>query len=295
MNLSAYGLLFLTSLLWGGNSVAGKLAMGHVSPMLLTSSRLGLALIVLVVIGRHHLKREREAVRANLPLLFTLGLFGFTLFNVALYSALLFTSAVNTSIEQAAIPMLIFIGNFLLFGQRVAWGQIAGFSLSVLGVVLTAAHGEPARLLALDVNRGDAIMLVALLVYAAYTVMLRKRPPLHWLSLMTALTGLAFLSSLPFVFAEWAWGALLWPDAQGWAVILYAGLLPSLVAQVFYIRGVELIGANRAGLFINLVPICGTLLAVAVLGEQVFAYHAAALALVLAGIALAEWSGRRLG
>ncbi|HEV7255407.1 MAG TPA: DMT family transporter [Mesorhizobium sp.] len=290
----AYLLLLLTTLLWGGNGVAGKLAVGHVSPMLLTSLRWGLAFLILWLLGRGRLRADWAALRPHLPLLALLGFLGFSLFNIALYAALLFTTAVNTSIEQAGIPMLIFGLNFLLFRQRVAWGQAVGFSLAVAGVALTASHGSLDRLLALDVNFGDALMLVAVLAYALYTVLLRFRPAVHWLSLMVVLTGAATLTSLPFAIGEAALGHMIQPDGQGWAVVAYTVLFPSILAQIFFIRGVELIGANRAGLFVNLVPIFGTLLSILILNEAFHLYHAAALAMVLGGIALAEWSGKRM-
>ncbi len=293
MHIVAYALLLLTTLFWGGNSVAGKLAVDHVSPMLLTAARWGIGFALLWLIGRKRLAADWPLMRTRLPFLAFLGFVGFCLFNVALYAALTFTTAINASIEQAGIPMLIFLGNFVFFRQRMTGGQAAGFTLSILGVILTAAHGEPARLLALDVNFGDALMLVAVAVYAAYTVLLRFRPQVHWLSLMIALTGSAFLSSLPFVAAEFALGHGIVPDAQGWGIIAYTALFPSLLAQAFYIRGVELVGANRAGLFINLVPIFGTLLSIAMLGEALHPYHPVAMAMALGGIGLAEWSGRR--
>ena len=286
----AYILLFLTSLFWGGNAVAGKLAVGHVSPMLLTAGRWGLACALLVAIGWRQFRMDWPAIRPKLPLLAVLGMLGFTVFNVALYSALLFTTAINTSIEQAAIPMVIFVANFLLFRTRVATAQILGFLVSIVGVLLTASHGDPTSLLALDLNFGDGLMLVAVLVYGLYTVALRVKPDVHWQSLMVTLTFAAFVTSLPFVAAEAAWGGLIVPDARGWAIVAYVVFFPSLLAQVFYIKGVELIGGNRAGLFINLVPVCGTLLSIVVLGEDFHLYHAVALALVLGGIWLAERS-----
>lgn len=289
MQRQAYILLLLTTLFWGGNSVAGKLAVGHVSPMLLTNLRWGLACLCLLALGHARLRADWTVVSARLPFLFGLAFLGFTLFNVAAYSAVVHTSAINVSIEQAGIPMLIFILNFLFFRIRVSVGQIVGFSLSLVGVALTAGHGSLASLLNLQVNVGDAIMLVALVVYAIYTVALRFRPAVHWQSFMIVLTGAAFLTSLPFALAEHATGAMIWPDARGWAVVAYTVLFPSLLSQVFYVRGVELIGANRAGLFINLVPIFGTLLAILILREAFHAYHAVALML-----ALAEWSGRRM-
>ena len=165
--------------------------------------------------------------------------------------------------------------------------------LSIAGVALTASHGEPLRLLELEVNFGDALMLLSVVVYSGYTVALRNKPDVHWQSLMIVLTATAFVTTLPFVAAEFAYGAGIVPDAKGWAIIAYTAIFPSILSQVFYIRGVELIGANRAGLFINLVPIFGTLLSVIILGEDFRAFHAVAMALVFGGIWLAESSSRK--
>jgi drug/metabolite transporter (DMT)-like permease len=290
---NAYLLLILTTLFWAGNAVAGKLAVGHVSPMALTTLRWGLATVVMLAIGLPRLRRDWPVVRRHLPLLTLLGAAGFSVFNAMQYSALLFTSAINISIEQAAMPMLVFVANFLLHRIGVAPGQIIGFTLSLLGVVLTATHGDPTRLAALDLNRGDALMLLAIVIYAGYTVALRHKPAIHWQSLMIVLCGSAFVVSLPFMLWEGLSGSMILPDARGWTIAVYTAIFPSVLSQVFFIRGVELIGANRAGLFINMVPIFGTLLAIISLGEAFHLYHAAAMALVLGGIWLAEHSGRK--
>jgi drug/metabolite transporter (DMT)-like permease len=290
----AYVLLLLTTLFWGGNAIAGKLAAGHVSPMLLTGARWAAAFILLLALGLPRLVADWPAIRTRFWLLVGLGALGFTVFNVALYTALLYTTAINVSIEQAGMPMLIFLANFLLFRMRVTWAQILGFLLSIFGVALTASHGSLARLTTLDLNFGDALMLLAVLVYSAYTVALRFRPVIHWQSMMIMLCGSAAVTSIPFVVAEFWYGAAILPDAQGWAVIAYTVFFPSILAQAFYIRGVELIGANRAGLFINLVPVFGTLLSVLILGEDFKLYHGLALVLVLGGIWLAEHSGRQI-
>lgn len=293
MYRNAYLLLLLTTLFWAANSVAGKMAVGHISPMVLTTLRWAISLALVYAIGWRQFARDWAQVRAHWLILFGLGTVGFTLFNGAMYSALKYTSAINVSIEQAALPMVILIANFLIFGIRVTWLQMAGFALSVLGVAVTASHGDLRRLAQLDVNLGDGLMMAAALVYAAYTLGLRYKPPIHWMSLMTALCAAALVASLPFVAAEVALDAAIMPDAQGWAIAAFTAIFPSLLAQTFYMRGVELIGGNRAGLFINLVPVLGTLMAIAVLGEAFQAYHAVALVLVLGGIALAEHSARR--
>jgi len=293
MHRKAYILLLLTTLFWGGNAIAGKLAVGHISPMLLTSARWMLAMLTLLVLGWPRLKSDWPAVRANWLLLSALGAFGFTVFNVGLYTALTYTTAINVSVEQAGMPMLIFLLNFLFFRLKASAMQMVGLILSIVGILLTASHGEPARLLALDLNAGDAIMLASCVVYSAYTVVLRFKPAIHWQSLMIALTASAFVFSIPFALAEFQTGHGIWPDPRGWAILAYVVIGPSILAQIFYIRGIELIGANRAGLFINLVPIFGTLLSILLLGEEFHLYHALALALVFGGIWLSERSQSR--
>ena len=290
---NAYVLLLLTTLFWGGNAVAGKLAVDHISPMVLNALRWAVAAAIMTAIGLPQLRRDWPVVRRKLLLLGALGAGGFSLFNAAMYSALLYTTAINVSIEQAGMPMLIFAANFLLYRMGVAPGQIVGFTMSLVGVALTASHGDLTRLAELDLNRGDLMMLLGIVIYSGYTVALRYKPAVHWHSLMLVMCVAAFLSTLPFVAWEWGTERMILPDARGWALVGYTAIFPSVLSQVFYIRGVELIGANRAGLFMNMVPIYGTLLSVLILGESFHLYHAAAIVLVLGGIWLAEHSGRK--
>lgn len=292
-NRKAYLLLVLTTLFWGGNAIAGKLAAGHISPMILTSIRWGLALVVLSVIGWPRLVADWPKVRGRAVYLLVLGAVGFTVYNALFYSALQYTSAINASIENAGTPIAIFIANFLFFRLRPNWAQIVGFVISIFGVALTASHGNLGRLLALDLNFGDMLMLVAVCSYAGYAVALRVKPQIHWQSLMIALTAGAFLASIPLVAVEAYAGAAILPDARGWAIIFYTTVFASILSQIFFVRGIELIGSNRAGLFINLMPVFGTLLSVIVLREAFHLYHAIALSLVLGGIWLAETKGRR--
>jgi drug/metabolite transporter (DMT)-like permease len=265
MQRTAYTLLVFTTLFWACNTIAGKIAVGHVSPMALNALRWAVALALVTALGWRHLARDWPLIRARLPWLVALGTAGFTLFNAALYQALVYTSSVNAAIEQAAIPLVIFVANFIVYRIAATWAQIAGFVMSVAG-----------------------IMLVAILVYGGYTVALRSKPAIHWMSMMIVLCATATVTSLPLMAAEAAWDTLILPDATGWALIVFTALFPSALAQAFYIRGVEMIGANRAGLFINLVPIFATALAVLLLGEAFRAHHALALGLVFGGIWLAE-------
>lgn len=284
----AYILLVLTTLFWGGNSVAGKMAVGEISPMLLTLARWVIAALLLAPFALTELRNDWPVIRKHWPLLVFYGAVGFTLFNVLLYAALTKTSAVNASIMQAAIPASVYLLNFAIFRIRVTRWQIIGFLVTLAGVAVVSTHGQIARLAALDLNGGDAMVLAAVVIYALYTICLRFKPLMDWKSLITILAVIAALSSLPFVWWEWKSGAMIVPTGTGLWVALYAGIFPSIVSQIFYIRGVELIGANRAGIFTNLIPIFGTALAVLILAEPLEGFHVVALLLVIAGIWLAE-------
>ncbi|CDZ40435.1 DMT family transporter [Neorhizobium galegae] len=289
MHKKAYLSLIIATLAWGGNAVAGKLAVGHVSPMMLTFWRWFFAVAIIFAISMPQIIKDWPVVRKNLPILLFLGVVGYVVFNAALYTAVNYTTAINVTVEQAVIPMLIFVINFALFRMKVSWAQILGFTLTLLGGILTAVHGDLSALVTLTVNSGDAIMMIAIVAYAIYTVALRWRPKVDWRTLMAVPAFFAMIFSLPLAFWEYSSDRLIWPDTEGWIVVLYTAVFASLIAQVLYIKGVEEIGANRAGLFINLVPVFGTLLSVAIIGESLQLFHVVALALALGGIAIAEW------
>ena len=289
MHKKAYLSLVIATLCWGGNAVAGKLAVGHVSPMMLTFWRWFVAVAIIFAISVPQLVKDWPIVRKNLPILIFLGVIGYVVFNAALYTAVNYTTAINVTVEQAVIPMLIFVINFLLFRMKVSWAQILGFTLTLFGGVITAVHGDLGTLVTLTVNFGDAIMMIAVMAYAIYTVALRWRPQVNWRTLMAFPALFALICTTPLVFWEFAADRRLWPETRGWRIVLYTGIFASLIAQILYIVGVQKIGANRAGLFINLVPVFGTLLSVAILGEALQVFHIVALALALGGIAIAEW------
>lgn len=292
MTQKAYALLALATLFWAGNSIAGKLAVGHASPMVIVTIRWVVLMVALYAFNRNQIAEDWAMIRPRLGYLLILGVLGFTGFSVALYYALVYTTAINSAILQGGMPLFVFCASFILFRSRVSLAQVVGFVISFVGVIAIAARGDFGVLVALDINFGDALMLVAIISYGAYTAALRSKPPMHWTSLMVILCLGATLSSLPLLVLEMAQGATIVPDLRGWAAISYIVIFPSLLGQVFYIRAVELIGSNRAGLFVNLLPIWGALLAVALLGEAFHLYHAVALVLILAGIGLAEYGGR---
>lgn len=279
-----YVLLLFTALFWGGNAVAGKIAVGHISPLTLTCLRWLLAMAIVLPFAWPHLRRDWAAIRPRLPLLILLGAVGFTLFNNLMYTALNYTSAVNVAIVQAAMPLMVFLMNFAFYRIATTPVQLGGFALTFIGVAIIAGRGEWQVIAELAFNLGDVIMLSAMLCYGFYTVMLRNKPQMHWLSFIAVLGTSALVTSIFAALWEWHAGHGIWPDATGWGTVLYTAIFPAILSQVFWMRGIELIGSNRAGLFINIVPIFGSLLAVALLGEAFRSWHAIALALILGGV-----------
>ena len=287
-------LLMLTAIFWSGNAIAGKFAVGHVSPMMLTMSRWALALVIMLAIAQEPLRRDWSVIRKHWIYLLLMGGFGYTAFNFFLYSAVQFTSAINVTLEQSAMPLVIFILNYVLYRTGITWLQVIGFIVTTLGVLVTVSSGDPYGLLFSEggtsgLNRGDFYMLGAAICYGGYSAALRSKPEMHWMSFLTCLIAGALVFATFGAAAEYQAGHLQFPSTlQGVLVILYAGIFPSLLSQGFFIRGVEAFGANIAGLYINLVPVFGAILAVVLLGEQLFLFHALAFLLVVGGIMIAQ-------
>ncbi len=292
-----YLLLVMAPLFWGGNIVAGKLAVGQVDPFVLVVGRWAGAILIVAPLAWPHLRRDWPKIKMALPLLAAFGVFGFTGFNVLMYNSSLFTSAINGSIEQAFIPVLVLLGNYVIFALRPKPLQVFGLVLTIAGVVFVATRGDPALILALDVNIGDAMVLLAGFFYASYSLALRFRPAIHWLSFLAVSAFFALIAAL---LVQMVLGggaarmAVLVPQitGRGWLIILYVMSFPSVLAQLFYARGVEIVGANRASIFINLLPVFGTVLSVIIVGEDFEIYHGIASVLVISGIVLSEYSAR---
>ncbi len=286
-------LAVITTLVWGGNAVAGKFAVGEVSPLMLTMCRWLIAITIMLLVGWRYVRNDWPVIKRHIVYLGVAGACGFAIFNGLLYSSLKFTTAINVAILQSAMPMFIFALNFLLFGLRMHWAHAVGYSITLVGVVLVAAQGDLGRLADLTINPGDAIMLVAVVVYAAYSVALRAKPQMHWISFLTVLVGAAMITSVPMAAAEYYFGQTILPrTGTAWSVIVYTALFPSIVSQGCWIRTNELLGGNTASLFLNLVPIFGAVLAVVFLGETFHPYHAIALAMVIGGIVIAQQLAR---
>jgi len=281
-------LLTLTCVFWAGNTIAGRLAVGQVTPMLLTLLRWLLVLAVLWPIYGGQVRQHWPAVRARLRRVVLMAAFGFTGFNALYYVAAHYTTAINIGILQGCLPMFVLAGAFLAHGTRATLLQVIGALLTSLGVVVIATRGAPLAILEVDLNAGDVLMLIACLLYAFFTVALRDRPNMPGAAFFTLLALIAALTSLPLTAFEGIVQGAAAPTVLGWLIIAYVAIFPSCLAQIFLLRSVDLIGPGRAGIFLNLVPVFSAIMAVSLLGEPFAPFHALALLLVVGGILLAQ-------
>jgi drug/metabolite transporter (DMT)-like permease len=286
-------LLVLVTLFWAGNAIAGQLARGEITPLQLVLMRwIGVLLILWPLYGRQ-VVASWPLVRPRIWRVALMGAIGFTAFNILFYWASHKTSAVNIGILQGSVPVFVMLGAFLRLGTRVGLLQAVGVGVTLLGVVLVATRGAPLAVLETEVNEGDLLMLVACFLYAAYTVLLVGRPPIPDTAFFTLLATVSALTALPPALAEaFVVEDYRWPTLAGWLIVAYVAIFPSCIAQLFFLRGVDLIGPGRAGVYTNLVPVFAAAMAVGLLGQEFAAYHALALVAVIGGIALAQRAPR---
>jgi drug/metabolite transporter (DMT)-like permease len=277
-------LLALVMLLWAGNSIVGRAVRNDVGPFTLSFVRWAGASLLLLPFALGPLRRDWAVLRRNWLVVVLLGLTGVAAFNAIMYTGLHYTTATNGLLLQAAIPPAVLGADRLLFGVRAGVAQFAGIFASMLGVAVIVFEGQPSHVLGFRFGFGDALVLIACLDWAIYTVLLRKRPgvsPLSFL-LATFLVGVVAISPLAL------WEVLTEPPVR-WSpgvggAFLYVAVLPSLVSYLIYNRATQEVGPARAGQAITLLPLFGALLSALLLGEPLHPYHFAGMALILVGI-----------
>ena len=288
LNNQPYLLLSLTSLFWAGNIVLARFVAGHVPPMTLSCVRWIGSFLMLMPFAWPHLKQDWPALRARLPLMVALSATGFAFNNAISYWALQYTEALNALLIQSSGPLFVALWALALFGVRLTWAQLAGITISLLGVLIILLRGDLAALVSIRFNRGDVMFAGAVLSFGLYSALMTRRPKTHQLSLISFTIGCGALLLLPFSVWEFSTGATLKPDALTVATVIYVMIFPSALAYLFFNRGIALIGPNRASPFLHLVPVFGSAMAILLLGEQPRLFHLTGYALVLAGVVIAS-------
>jgi drug/metabolite transporter (DMT)-like permease len=289
LGTNPYLLLILTTLMWSANGIAGRLAIGEISPMVIVSLRWLLASTLLFTFAHKQIAQDWQVLKHHLWLVAFGGVFGFTAFNALFYLAAHHTSGVNMTILQGSLPIFTLIGALVFHRTRITLLGGCGILLTLAGVMTVASKGDWDTLMRLSFNIGDVWLILACLLYAMFALSLRNRPKVSGIGFFAILAVAAFITSVPLIGWEMASGNAQWPTLRGWEILAFITLGPSLLSQLFFLRAVDLIGPSRASVFTNLVPIFGPMIAIMVLGETFHPFHAVALVLVLGGIGLAEW------
>ncbi len=284
--LHPYLLLALAVSFWAGNAIIGRAVRDTIPPVGLAFWRWLAAFLIILPFGWQYLRAEWRVVLRSWRITILLSFLGIALFNTLLYTALRYTTAVNGTLLQSAMPVFVVAYSFLFFRDGMTPRQISGMLLSLVGAVVIVAQGSLQLLTSLTFNIGDLLVVIAIVTYAAYTALLRLRPPVHALTFLVVTFALGALMLLPLY---------LWESSTGFTVpftpttlgaIAYVALFPSIVSYLFYNYGVAQVGANRAGVFIHLNPAIASILAVVVLGETFQWFHPVGFGLILVGIML---------
>ena len=284
---SPYLLLALAPLFWSCNWIIGRALHQDVPPMGMTFFRWLIAVLILAPFAIGPLHRDWPIVRANWRVMLMLGAIGVGMHNALAYVGLNFTTATNGVILNSCIPVMIIVMAWLFFGERLRRLQVAGVVISSLGVLTIFSQGSLQTLAALRLNAGDFFVMLSVAMWSLYTILLRHRPAgLHMLSFLFCIAVVGNLCMLPFWIGEMLLGYRIAWTVQTVSAMLAVALFSSVLAYIFWNRGVEAVGAQVAGLFVHLMPVFGVMLAWIFLGERLQAYHVAGIALILVGIVL---------
>ena len=283
--VSPYLLLTLSSLFWAGNFVLARAFRVELPPAALSFWRWIVAMIFLLPFALPHLRRDWTALRGAWPWVLLYGALGTGGYNALAYSGLQHTTAINGTLLNSFSPIMIVVLAWLAQGKRLRVSEAAGILISLAGVLAIVAQGEPQRLLHLSLNIGDLWLLCSVVTWSIYTLLLARRPAVHPLSFLAAVSA----SGLLFLIPLYAWEMLvqnrsivLTPASV--AGIIYTGVFPALLGYLFWNRGVAQVGAAKAGLFIHLLTAFSIVLSMPILNESPAAYHALGIALILTGI-----------
>ncbi len=306
-------LMTVPPLLWAGNAVLGRVLVGEVPPLTLNALRWGIAGLLLLPLGWRVLRAPGELLRRWKHLLL-LGTLGVGMFNAFQYLALVSSTPINVTLIAAGMPVWMIVVGALKYDVQPGGRQIGGAALSLAGVALVIARGDPAALVRIQFVSGDLYVLVASIGWAFYSWML-ARPPAHlrgaaqprvtdrpggpgrpwdWSEtlLVQVLFGLVFASSAAGV-EQWQGAAPIPWSPSVIAALLYVGLGPALIAYRCWGEGVRRAGPAAAAFFGNLTPVFTAVLSAALLGEGPEVYHGLAFALIVAGIGVSSGPARR--
>ncbi|MGC6391723.1 MAG: DMT family transporter [Alphaproteobacteria bacterium] len=287
LELMAYGYLALTMSFWAGNAIVGRMFRDDLPPITLAFIRWFCAFLLILIIFRPPLIRDWPVMKANWKIMLITGTFGIGIFNTLQYISLQYTTAINVGLMQVLMPMTILLLDVLFFSVRVGLIQITGMLCATCGVVVILSQGNFDILTQLEFNFGDLTMLTAVMLYSIFAVALRLKPAVHQWSFLAAIFAIGAIELFPFLLFEWFQGSSLNITQSSLLGISYVVIGPAILAYLFFTKGVETLGPNRAGMFFYFIPLVTAALSVLILGEPVETFHLVGFVLTALGLRLA--------
>jgi drug/metabolite transporter (DMT)-like permease len=282
-----YVLLTLAPLFWACNWIAGRGLAHEIPPLAMTFYRWLFAVIILAPFALPRVRRDWPLIRRHWRVLVPLGAIGIGSHNALAYMGLNYTTATSGVILNSFIPVMIVAMAWVFLRERLSPMRLAGVLVSLTGVLTIISQGSLEALAAFRLNGGDLLVILSMAMWSLYTIGLRYRPPgLDTIAFLFTIACVGELVVLPFYLGEMAFGRSMVWTLGGFFALVAVALFSSVLAYIFWNRGVEEMGAPVAGLFVHLMPVFGVVLAWLFLGERLMSFHLAGIALILAGIVI---------
>jgi len=289
-NNLAYLLLVLTTLFWSGNFIVGKAAsIYEIPPFSLNFYRWLFAGIILLPFTFKEILKKKNYIFENIGFFIILGISSITIFNSAVYYSLYYMQVISGVLMISTIPVWIMFISSILGIEKTNKFQIFGVILSLLGVLFIITKSDLNLIKNLDFNKGDLIMASGMFAWALYSALLKKKTyEISQITLLEVVIIIGLLFLVPIYFLEMKLGNPLIVDKPFILTLSYVVLLPGLASFFFWIKGISIIGANRAGVFLHLMPIFGSLMAIILFDEKFMFYHLLGAIFIIAGITLSN-------
>ena len=281
-----YLILAIAPLCWSGNIVLARGINQLISPVSLAFWRWTVAFLILLPFAWRYARKDWDVVSRQWKILLFLSLTGVTCFNTILYAAMHTTTAINGSLIQTSMPAVIILISLVAFKESVTKKQLFGVAICIFGAGFVVLRGDFSAFFKLDFAEGDILMMIAVVIYALYSAFLRQRPPIHPMSFLIYTFGIGVIGLLPLFIWQVSDSGPIVLNMNILASILYVAVFPSIIAYLCWNHGIAVLGANRGGLFINLIPVFASLLAIAWLGESLEFFHLIGMVLIGGGMLL---------
>ncbi|QIA65308.1 EamA family transporter [Vibrio astriarenae] len=280
-----YLLPLMTVLIWGGNSIVNKLAATAIEPSAMSFYRWLVAMLILTPFCLSSVIKQWPTIKANLHKLATLAFLGMVLNQSLGYYAGLTTTASNMALITSLVPLISVFLSLPLLGKAISPLSVIGGAISLFGLAFMLGEGDVLFFTSQAVTQGDALMVIAAVVYGTYCVLLKRwqMPLSNWTMIYTQ-GVLAVLMLTPL----WLSSEQLLPTKESLPLIAYAGILASIFTPWMWVKSIKRIGADSTAMFMNLLPVFAMILAATFLGEQIHHFHILGGTMVIGGVLLAQ-------